>query len=60
VVRQADPNRVTIDFMDPSVMLELVGEEGVHNVAEEVRTRLEMTRDAIAVGSRTVPDPLSA
>jgi uncharacterized protein (DUF302 family) len=53
VVRQAD-DRVVIDFMDPSVMLDLVGEQGVHNIAEEVRTRLEMTRDAIAVGSRTV------
>ncbi|MEX1037971.1 MAG: DUF302 domain-containing protein [Acidimicrobiia bacterium] len=55
VVRQAEDNRVMIDFMDPSVMLDLVGEKSVHNVAEEVRTRLEMTRDAIAVGSRTVP-----
>ena len=54
VVRQADEDRVMIDFMDPSVMLDLVGEKGVHNIAEEVRTRLEMTRDAIAVGSRTV------
>lgn len=54
VVRQAD-DRVVIDFMDPSVMLDLVGENGVHIIAEEVRTRLEMTRDAIAVGSRTVP-----
>ncbi len=52
VVRQADENRVMIDFMDPSVMLDLVGEEGVHNVAEEVRTRLEMTRDAIASSGR--------
>jgi uncharacterized protein (DUF302 family) len=51
VVRQPAPGRIVIDFMDPSVMLELVGEEGVHNVAEEVRTRLEMTRDAIAAAS---------
>lgn len=54
VVRQ-DDDRVMIDFMDPSVMLDLVGEKGVHVIAEEVRTRLEMTRDTIAVGSRTVP-----
>lgn len=54
VVRQAE-DRVVIDFMDPSVMLDLIGEKGVHNNAEEVRTRLEMTRDAIAVGSRAVP-----
>jgi uncharacterized protein (DUF302 family) len=60
VVREAESNRITIDFMDPSVMLELVGEDSVHIVAEEVRTRLEMTRDAIAVGSRTVSDPLTA
>jgi uncharacterized protein (DUF302 family) len=54
VVRQAD-DRVMIDFMDPSVMFDLVGEKGIHHIAEEVRTRLEMTRDAIAVRSRTVP-----
>lgn len=48
VVRQVEPERVMIDFMDPSVILELVGEEEVHEVAEDVRTRLEMTRDSIA------------
>ncbi len=51
VVRQTEDARVMIDFMDPSVVLELVGEEGVHNIAEEVRTRLEMTRDAIATAA---------
>lgn len=50
VVRQDADQRVVIDFMDPAVMLDLVGEKAVHNVAEEVRTRLEMTRDAIASG----------
>lgn len=48
VVRQTEDGRVMVDFMDPSVMLELVGENGVHDLAEEIRTRLEMTRDAIA------------
>lgn len=48
VVVRADADRVMIDFMDPSVVLDLVGEEGVHDLAEEIRTRLEMTRDAIA------------
>ncbi len=48
VVRQAGPDRVMVDFMDPAVMLDLVGEEGIHDLAEEVRTRLEMTRDALA------------
>ena len=48
VVRAHDGDGVTVDFMDPSVILELVGEEAVHDIAEEVRTRLEMTRDTIA------------
>ena len=51
VVRQTEDSRVMIDFMDPSVVLDLVGEAGVHNIAEEVRTRLEMTRDAIATAA---------
>lgn len=51
VVRQTKDQRVMIDFMDPSVMLDLVGEAGVHKLAEEVRTRLEMTRDAIATAA---------
>ena len=48
VVRKLDGDGVMVDFMDPSVVLELVGEDGIHHIAEEVRTRLEMTRDAIA------------
>ncbi len=48
VVRSHDGDGVTVDFMDPSVLLDLVGEEKVHQIAEEVRTRLEMTRDSIA------------
>jgi uncharacterized protein (DUF302 family) len=48
VVRETGVDRVMVDFMDPSVMLELVGEERIHELAEEIRTRLEMTRDAIA------------
>jgi uncharacterized protein (DUF302 family) len=48
VVRSTGGDGVIVDFMDPSVMLDLVGEKRVHELAEEVRTRLEMTRDAIA------------
>lgn len=51
VVRSHDGDGVTVDFMDPSVLLQLVGEEKVHHIAEEVRTRLEMTRDSIATAS---------
>lgn len=48
VVRSVGNQRVVIDFMDPAVVLDLVGENGVHQIADEVRTRLEMTRDALA------------
>lgn len=48
VVRSVGNQRVVIDFMDPAVVLDLVGDNGVHQIADEVRTRLEMTRDALA------------
>jgi uncharacterized protein (DUF302 family) len=48
VVRTRDGEGVTIDFMDPAVMIDMIGEQRIHEIADEVRTRLEMTRDAIA------------
>ena len=48
VIRTRDGEGVTIDFMDPAVMIDMIGEERVHNIADEVRTSLEMTRDTIA------------
>jgi uncharacterized protein (DUF302 family) len=48
VVRTNADDEVIVDFMDPAVVLDLVGEDGIHDIADEVRTRLEMTRDAIA------------
>ncbi len=48
VVRQMDGDGVMVDFMDPAVIVDLVGERRVHEIADEVRTALEMTRDAIA------------
>jgi len=48
VVRAVEDGRVTVDFMDPAVMIGLVGEDEIVALADEVRTRLEMTRDAIA------------
>ncbi len=50
VVRQLESDSVMVDFMDPAVLVSLVGEEKVHRIADEVRTRLEMARDAIATG----------
>lgn len=52
VVRSHDGDGVTVDFMDPAVLIDLVGEERIHKIADEVRTRLEMTRDAIATAAR--------
>ncbi len=54
VVRSANGDGVVVDFMDPAVVLDLVGENGIHDIADEVRTRLEMTRDAIATATATV------
>jgi len=48
VVRSLNGDGVMVDFMDPAVIVDLVGEEKVHEIADEVRTRLEMVRDAIA------------
>ena len=48
VVRSLEGDGVMIDFMDPAVVMDVVGENGIHKIADEVRTRLEMTRDAIA------------
>lgn len=48
VVRSTGEDRVVVDFMDPAVMIDLVGERRVHEIAEDVRARLEMARDDIA------------
>lgn len=48
VVRATEGDGVIVDFMDPAVLVALVGERRVHEIADEVRTRLEMVRDAVA------------
>lgn len=48
VVRSLEGDGVMVDFMDPAAVLNLVAVESIHKIADEVRTRLEMTRDAIA------------
>ncbi|HEU4895845.1 MAG TPA: DUF302 domain-containing protein [Acidimicrobiia bacterium] len=48
VVRATDGDGVMVDFMDPAVLVDLVGETRVHEIAEEVRARLEMVRDTVA------------
>lgn len=49
VVRASgEDDGVVVDFMDPAVMMDMVGEERIHEIADEVRTKLEMARDAVA------------
>jgi uncharacterized protein (DUF302 family) len=48
VVRSEGDDSVVINFMDPAAMVQLVGHEPIQRIADELRTRLEMTRDAIA------------
>jgi uncharacterized protein (DUF302 family) len=50
VVRQNGGGRVLVDFMDPEAVLDLVGRPEIGKVAGEVRTRLEMVRDTLAMG----------
>lgn len=49
VVRQNGEGRVLVDFMDPEAVLALVDMPGIAKVAGEVRTRLEMVRDTLAM-----------
>lgn len=49
VVRQNGEGRVLVDFMDPESVLALVDMPGIAKVAGEVRTRLEMVRDTLAM-----------
>ena len=47
VVREEDDDSITVAFMDPEAVLQLVDREGVTALAREVRGRLERVRDAL-------------
>lgn len=47
VVREEEDGSVTVAFMDPSAVLDLVQKEGVHELAGEVKAKLERVRDSL-------------
>lgn len=48
VVREEENGKVTVSFLDPGIMVKLVSNTAVHNVATEARTRLLRVRDSLA------------
>jgi uncharacterized protein (DUF302 family) len=48
VVREEEDGSVTVAFMDPSAVLDLVQQEGVHELAGEVKAKLERVRDSLS------------
>jgi uncharacterized protein (DUF302 family) len=51
LAREEDDGTVTVAFMDPEAVLELVPTPGVAELASEVRARLIRVRDAVSVTS---------
>jgi len=48
VVREEDDGSITVAFMDPQAVLDLVQQPGIHELAGDVKARLERVRDSIA------------
>jgi len=48
VVREEADGQVTVAFMDPEAVLQLVDQPGVSVLASQVRERLDRVRDAVA------------
>ncbi len=47
VVREEDDGTITVAFMDPAAVLQLVNKPGIEELAQEVKTRLERVRDSL-------------
>lgn len=47
IVREDEDGAVTVGFMDPQAVLQLTDNASVHELAHEVRERLERVRDAL-------------
>lgn len=50
VVREEDDGKVTIAFMDPAAVLQLVDQPGIDQLAQDVKSRLQRVRDALDAG----------
>ena len=50
IVREEEGGTVTVGFMDPRSVLSLVDDPQVVELADEVRRRLDIVRDAVAAG----------
>lgn len=51
VVREEDDGSMTVAFMDPAAVLDLVNNAQVHEIAPQVKARLEKVRDLLASSS---------
>lgn len=47
VVREESDHRITVSFMDPVAVLQLVDNSAVHEIGREVKARLERVRDSL-------------
>lgn len=47
IVREDEDGAVTVGFMDPQAVLQLTDNASVHELANEVRERLERVRDVL-------------
>lgn len=47
VLRQDESGTVRVEFMDPDAVLELVGRPEVHQIAAQVRAKLQRVMDAV-------------
>ena len=48
VVREEEDGKVIVSFLDPGIMVKLVSNTAVHNVATEARARLMRVKDSLA------------
>lgn len=48
IVREEEDGGITVGFMDPEAVLTLVQQQGIQELAQEVRSRLEQVRDSLA------------